>query len=169
MDLLEIIKTRRSVRSFTGESVPKKSLERILEAGRMAPSAKNRQPWRFIVIQDEALKGKIESAAFGQEYISQAPVVLALCTTNIDYMMPNGQKSYPIDLTFAASFMMLQAEYDGFSTCPVTTYDELEIKELLSVPYTMRVVMLMLVGKSEDTGVKNTRMSAGRIIAYDHW
>ncbi|MFW5743429.1 MAG: nitroreductase family protein, partial [Spirochaetota bacterium] len=112
MGLLPEIERRASVRSYTDEPVSQEALERILEAGRLAPSAKNRQSWRFVVVTDAGAREQIEDAAFGQEYVGKAPVVIAICTTNIEYKMPNGQLSYPIDLSIAASFMMLQATHE---------------------------------------------------------
>ena len=104
MGLLPEIERRRSIRSYLDRPVDEMQLDRILEAGRSAPSAKNRQAWRFVVVKDGEARRKIQDAAFGQEYLGQVPVVIALCTTNIEYKMPNGQLSYPIDLSIAASF-----------------------------------------------------------------
>ena len=84
MNLIQEIGEWVSTRPFTKESVDSVSLHRILEAGRKAPSAKNRQPWRFVVVQNETIRAKIESAAFGQEHVGQAPVIIAACSTNVD-------------------------------------------------------------------------------------
>ncbi len=169
MDLLPEILSRQSIKKFKSEPVEKDSLNRILEAGRRAPSAKNRQPWRFIIIDEKDLREKIERAAFGQEHVGQAPIIIAACSTNIDYVMPNGQLSYPIDITFAVSFMMLQAEHEGLGTCVITTYDEREIKELLTVPYSMKVVMLLLVGHPQERPFPESRKPIKRICSYNHW
>ena len=135
MDLLPEIARRVSIREYSDEPLENEQVERIMEAGRRAPSAKNRQAWRFVVVRDADMRKSLEAAAFGQEYIGQAPVTIALCTTNVEYKMPNGQWSYPIDLAFAASFMMLQAEHEGLGSCVVTTFKEEEVKNLLTVPY----------------------------------
>ncbi len=169
MDLLPEIKSRTSVRDFTPDPVSKAQVERILEAARLAPSAKNRQAWRFIVIQDAELRKRLESACFGQEYVGNAPVIVACCTTNIDYKMPNGQLSYPIDISIAASFMMLQAVREGLGTCMMTTYDEQDVRVALSVPYSMRVVMLLLIGHPASTGERAQKLPLRRIASYDHW
>jgi len=91
MALLPEIESRFSARSFTNKPVTDSQLSSIIEAGRLAPSAKNRQSWRFIVVEDATIREGIREAAFGQEYVGQAPVVIAFCTTNIEYKMPNGQ------------------------------------------------------------------------------
>ena len=169
MELITEIAEWVSTRNFTGEAVDPESVTRILEAGRKAPSAKNRQPWRFIVIKNESIRAQIESAAFGQEHVGQAPVIVAACTTNVDYRMPNGQWSYPIDITMAVSFMMLQATAEKLGACVVTTYDEQEIKDILTVPYSMRVVMLLLIGHPAEKPFPTQRKALKRIVSYNHW
>jgi nitroreductase len=170
MGMLEAIERRQSVRAFKHHPIQQEKLNRILEAGRIAPSAKNRQPWRFVVIQDKEKRLKIEEAAYGQEHVGQAPVIIAACSTNIDYRMPNGQPSYPIDISFAVSFMMLQAMHENLGTCIVTTFDEAIVKELLTVPYSMRVVMLLLVGHpDEEVPHPQERKSLPEVVAKEHW
>ncbi len=169
MDIIKEIKDRASVRKFKNKKIDRSIIDRILEAGRVAPSAKNRQPWRFIVIDDDNLKSRVEKAAYGQEYVGNAGAVIAACSTNIEYEMPNGQNSYPIDISFAVSFMMLQAEHEGLGSCVVTTYDEREMKSILTVPYSMRVVMLLLVGEKDEKFIERNRKSLNQISAYNHW
>lgn len=169
MDLLPEIEQRRSIRSFTNTPLSKEQIKRIVEAGRKAPSAKNRQPWRFIIITDQALKEKIKVAAFNQEYVSQAGAIIAACSTNIDYRMPNGQLSHPVDISFAVSFMMLQAVHEELGTCIVTTFDEQEVKDLLTVPHSMRVVLLLLVGHPDEIPFPESRKSFERIAVFNHW
>jgi len=169
MNILREILERHSVRNFKPVAIENDKLKRILEAGRLAPSAKNRQPWRFIVVKDKELKEKIKKAAFGQEYIVQAPVIVAACSTNIEYKMPNGQLSYPIDITFAASFMMLQAVHEGLGTCLITTFNEQLAKEILTVPHLMRVVMILAIGYAGEDMEPVTRKPIQKIISYNHW
>jgi nitroreductase len=169
MDILPEILARRSCRTFKGKSVEKSKLDRILKAGQLAPSAKNRQEWRFVVTQNPSLRKKIQEAAFGQEYVGGAPVIIAMCTTNIGYRMPNGQLSYPIDIAFAASSMVMQATREQLGSCIVTTFDEQEIKDLLSVPYAMKVVLLILIGYAGKVAEPTSRKPLKRIISYDHW
>ncbi|MBN2532228.1 MAG: nitroreductase family protein [Spirochaetales bacterium] len=169
MDVMREIVQRKSIRKFKPDKIDDDKVDRILEAGRLAPSAKNRQQWRFIVIQDKAIREKIKNAAYGQEYIEQAPVLIAACTTNIEYRMPNGQLSYPVDLSFAAAFITLQAVHEGLGTCCITTYDEQAVKEILTVPHAMRVVMLIGIGVSDEEPEKTPRKSIKKIVSYNHW
>jgi nitroreductase len=169
MGLMPEIERRTSVREFAPRPIDEAHIRRIMEAGRRAPSAKNRQAWRFIVIQDADTKARIKDAAFGQEAVGSAPALIALCTTNIEYRMPNGQLSYPMDLSIAASFMILQAVHEGLGTCPVTTFQEEEVKSILTVPHSMRVVMLLAVGYPVSKGEATNRLPVDRVVSYDHW
>ena len=169
MSILPEILERRSVGSFKPSPVSAAKLERVLEAGRLAPSAKNRQEWRFLVVQKKALRDKLQEAAFGEEKVGQAPVIIALCTTNIEYRMPNGQLSYPVDLGIAAAFMSLQAVREDLGSCLLGTFEEAAVKELLSVPYSMKVVLLMLLGHPAEPPEARPRKPLRSIVAYDHW
>jgi len=169
MAILDEILKRRSMRSFKPLSVSKEKLERVLEAGRLAPSAKNRQEWRFVAIQKKALREKIKEAAYGDDKVGQAPVIIAICTTNIEYVMPNGQLAYPVDLAFAAAFMSLQAVKEGLGTCCLTTFDEQKVKELITVPYAMRIVLLLLLGHPAEVPEPRPRKPFKSVVSFDHW
>ncbi|MCX7038462.1 MAG: nitroreductase family protein [Spirochaetes bacterium] len=169
MEVLPEILGRRSVRSFTSKALDRDQVERILEAGRLAPSAKNRQEWRFVVVQKKETRQRIMEASFNQEAVGQAPAIIAVCTTNIDYRMPNGQLSYPVDLAFAASFMVLQAVHEGLGTCCMTTFDEQEVREILTTPFSMRIVLLLLVGYPAETPEPTPRKPLRQVSGRDHW
>lgn len=169
MALLREIAERRSCKRFDGRAVEPAKLDQIVEAGRLAPSAKNRQEWRFIVVSRADLRDKIAAAAFREENVGTAPVVIASCTTNIDYMMPNGQHSHPIDLAVATTFMAIQAEAEGLQSCFITTFDEQEVKDLLSVPHRMRVVLLLVLGYAAEPAPPQPRKPLQQIVAYEHW
>ena len=90
MEILPAITARWSAKRFLSRPLSEQQVERILQAGRLAPSAKNRQQWRFVVVGRPDLRAKLADAAFGAEQVVTAPVTIAVCTTNIDYRMPNG-------------------------------------------------------------------------------
>jgi len=170
MDLLPEIVRRVSVREFVPKPIEGEVLDRILDAGRLAPSAKNRQPWRFVVFRDAEKKARLQEASFGQEHVGAAAAVIACCSTNTEYRMTNGQPAYPIDISMAASFMMLQAVREGLGTCIVTTYDESLVQDVVAVPYSMRVVLLLLLGyPAGEVSEHHERFSGSRIISFDHW
>lgn len=169
MQVIDEIRNWVTIKKYTNEAVEADVLDRILNAGSRAPSAKNRQPWRFIACTRDSVRAKIQNAAFGQDHVGSAPVIIAACTTNTEYKMPNGQDSYPIDISIAVSFMMIQARAEKLGACVVTTYNEAEIKEILTVPYSMRVVMLLLLGHPDEDPILTKRKLRSRVISYDHW
>ena len=169
MQVIDEIKNWVTIKKYTNEAVEADVLERILDAGIRAPSAKNRQPWRFIACTDDSVRTRIQNASFGQEHVGSAPVIIAACTTNIEYRMPNGQESYPIDISMAVSFMMIQARAEKLGACVVTTYNEAEIKDILTVPYSMRVVMLLLIGHPDEDPILTKRKLKSRVISHEHW
>ncbi len=169
MQILDEIKNWVSIKKYLSKPVESEVLGRILDAGVRAPSAKNRQPWRFIACTEQEVKSKITDAAYGQDHVRLAPVIIAACTTNTEYTMPNGQPSYPIDISMAIAFMMIQARAEKLGACVVTTYDEAEIKDILSVPYSMRVVMLLLLGYPDENPILTKRKLKSRVISHEHW
>jgi nitroreductase len=169
MDVLPEIVQRRSVRRFSDRAVEKAKLERILKAGQLAPSAKNRQEWRFIVVQKPSLKEDLARAAFGQPCVSQSGAVIAICPTNIDYRMPNGQLSFPLDLAIAAAFMTLQATREGLGTCLVTTFDQQQARDALSVPFSIPVVLLLVVGYADEEPEPQPRKPLRDVSSWGHW
>ena len=169
MALLPEIAERRSCLRFDRRAVASAKLDLIIEAGRLAPSAKNRQEWRFIVVRKADLRERIAAAAFREQNVATAPVVIAACTTNIDYLMPNGQYSHPIDLAVATTFMAIQAEAEGLRSCFITTFDEQEVKDLLSIPHRMRVVLLLVLGYATEATPAQPRKPLQQIVSYDHW
>ncbi|MBQ3647257.1 MAG: nitroreductase family protein [Spirochaetia bacterium] len=169
MGLLPEIKNRFSVRHFKNVPLDPEKLSRILEAGRLAPSAKNRQPWRFLVVDDPEIKSRLTSAAYGQQHVLSAGAVIVACSTNIEYIMPNGQPAYPIDITFAVSFMMLQAEKEGYGSCIVTMFNESEVHNILTLPYSMKAVMMLAVGEKDEEPVHTDRKSTSQVVSFNHW
>jgi nitroreductase len=169
MGLLPEIERRYAVKEFRADSVSEAILADIIEAGRLAPSAKNRQAWRFVVVTDVVLRNKIAEAAYGHDAVQSAPCVVALCTTNIDYKMPNGQLSYPVDLAVAGAFMMLQAEHCGIGSCPVTTFIEQDVGKIITMPYGMKIVMLIAFGYPADKPGLRSRLALPRIASRNSW
>ena len=91
MNVMEAIKTRRSIRSYKDQPVEPARLQQVLEAARLAPSANNRQDWKFIVVQDQQMREALAKACHNQEFVGQAPVVIAACSTNPTRLMASGQ------------------------------------------------------------------------------
>jgi len=169
MALLAQINNRYSVRSYQQKTVENEKLLVVLEAARLAPSAKNFQEWRFVVVQDAATRRKLMVAANNQAFVGAAPVVIACCATNTDYVMRCGQASYPIDLAIAIDHMALQAVEEGLGTCWVGSFYEDQVKSVLGIPKEVRVVELLVLGYPRDSIKPKNRLPVEKIACYEKW
>jgi len=167
--ILEAIKKRQSVRSYQDREISEGILQQILESGRLAPSAKNGQPWKFIVVRDEGLRKKLVPACKNQEFVGEASVVIVGCATNSNYKMGNGEFSYPIDLAIALDHMSLQAASLGLGTCWIGAFYQDQVKKVLDIPEEVRVVALMPVGYSKELGLERGRKPLSEIVCYDKY
>ncbi len=140
-DTIETILSRRSIREYKDEPVPFADLVTILEAGRQAPSAKNLQPWSFVVVMEPELKAALAAACNDQFWIAEAHLVIA--AVGLPALSP---KWYPVDVAIAMQNMVLAATSLGYGACWIGAFDQEAVKELLGVPEHLPVVCLAPVG-----------------------
>lgn len=170
MDIYEAIALRKSVRAFTDKDVSEELLTRLFEAARLAPSASNRQEWRFIVVRQPETRKKIALSAFGQKHIAQAPVVLVCCAETNNHIMACNQSCYPIDVAIAVTHLTLCATAEGLGTCWIGAFYEDQVKSVLNIPDEIRVVALLPIGYPQDAGqVDKMRLPLETIVKYEHW
>ncbi len=170
MDVYEAIANRKSVRSFKDKDVPEEIISRLLETARLAPSASNRQEWRFIVVRDQATRKQLSVAARGQKFVGEAPVVLACCAETDGHVMACGQTCYPIDVAIAIDHITLCATADGLGTCWIGAFDEGEVKKILEIPLQIRVVGLLPIGYPKDASrVEKSRLPLEKIVKHERW
>jgi len=170
MDVMEAIKRRCSVRSYHDRPVEKEKLESILEAARLAPSASNRQEWRFIVVQDKQSRQLLMKAARNQAFVGQAPVVIACCAQTDNHTMACGQMCYPIDVAIAIEHMVLKATEEGLGTCWVGAFYEQQVKEILGIPEDIRVVELLSLGyPAQPCPAQKDRLGLEEIVMHERW
>ena len=169
MSVLDIIKRRRSTRRYKDDEIPEEVLLRVMEAARLAPSGKNLQPWKFILVKDKDLKIRLAQAARGQMFIARAPVIIVACGyPEQSYAhMGNYMKSWPIDVTIAIDHLMLQAEEEGLGTCWIGAFEEKSVKPLLNVPEDVRVLALTPLGYPDETPRDRGRKALEEIVSYD--
>lgn len=168
MGVMEAIRGRRSIRSFMDRPVEEEKLSAVLEAGRLAPSARNLQDWRFIVVRDPATRKRLAEAARNQEFVGQAPVVIAACGTS-DMVMTCGQPAYVLDVAIAVDHMTLAAVAEGLGTCWIGAFYEDKVKEILGIPEQIRVVALLPLGYPEQAARPTPRKKLDEILAYERW
>jgi len=139
MDTLEAIKTRRSVRSYTGGKIPRADLETLVDAARLAPSGNNKQPWDFIVVTDEGMINQLKVAS---QWMDKAAAIIAV-------VMDPSSRWWVEDASAAVENMLLACTALGYGACWLEGYTlprEEEFKELLGIPKSKRLITLVPVG-----------------------
>jgi len=170
MDVFEAIAARKSVRAFVDRPVEEDVLTRILEAARSAPSARNGQEWRFVVLRDRAMRERIALEAARQPFIGTAGVLLACCAQTDGRIMRCGQAAYPIDVAIAMDHLTLAATALGLGTCWIGSFDEILVKQMLGIPPEVRVVQLMPLGYPVDPApVAKRRLRLDDIVRREQW
>ena len=167
MELMEAIKARQSIRDYEDRPVPEVKLRKVLEAGRLAPSASNRQRWKFIVVRESKRRQELSRAAGGQTHIAKAPVVIAAVATMPEYVMKCGVPAYAVDLAIAVDHMTLAAVDEGLGTCWVGAFSQEEARDILKVPGDCRVVTLLPLGFPRQAGNAKGRKPLDEIVCYE--
>ena len=163
MNFMDLIESRRSVREYADRPVAREKIERCLEAARLAPSACNSQPCRFIVVDEPALRQAVARAALGpagsfNRFAAAAPLLVAVTVernihTQIGGLL-KGMRYNLIDLGIAAEHFCLQAVEEGLGTCMIGWFGGRRVKRLLGVPRGRKVGLLIAVGYPADGEIK---------------
>ncbi|HEX3043839.1 MAG TPA: nitroreductase family protein [Bacillota bacterium] len=151
MSFLEIAKKRYSVRSYQKTPVEPEKLQQVLEAGRIAPSAVNFQPWVFVVAQTEAARKKI-ATAYPREWLLQAPVIIVICGDHSQsWKRRDGKDHCDIDAAIAIDHMALAAADLGLGTCWVCAFDAPLCRQALGLPEHLEPIALLPLGYPADS------------------
>ncbi len=169
MDVRKAIQSRRSIRAYDSHEVEEDKLARVLDSGRLSPSAGNRQERRFIVVRDAKKRQLLSEAARNQKFVAEAPVVLAACSVETKYTMACGQLAYPIDTAIAVDHITLAAVEEGLGTCWIGAFNEKKVKEILSIPNNIRVVALLPLGYPSAIPRPTPRKSLDEIVMWEKW
>jgi nitroreductase len=153
---LSLVLNRQSVRKYIDRPVEPEKVKRCLEAARLAPSASNSQPWKFIVVDDPELKQKVAAATIGplstfNTFVPGAPVIIAVVIEKMKVITKIAaefkERDFPwIDIGIAAEHFCLQAAEEGLGTCMLGWFSEEPIKKLLNVPKNKRIGLLITLG-----------------------
>lgn len=170
LDVLEAIRTRRSIRSYLDKPVEDEKLQKILEAARLSPSAVNFQPWDFVVVQEKAAKERLLQA-YNRAWFAKVPVVIVVCASpEKAWRRIDGEEFWKVDAAIAAQSMVLAATSEGLGTCWICAFDEKTVKEALGVPENVRVVALLALGYvAEKKEPVTERKTLEQIVHFDHW
>jgi nitroreductase len=168
MTVTEAISNRYSCRSYQDRPVEKEKLEKILEAARLAPSAKNLQDWRFVVVTNPDMRRHLAEAANNQMFIANAGVIIAACS-NSDHVMRCGQAIGPLDVAIALEHIALAATEQGLATCWIGSFWPEKVGALLDIPKDITIIELMALGYPADTRKTPSREPIENIACYEKW
>ena len=168
MDVFEAIEGRYSCRAYSDRAIEEVKLERVLDAARLAPSARNFQDWRFVVVKDGGVRGQLVEAANGQGFVGEAAAVIVACS-NSDYVMRCGQAVGPIDVAIALEHIALQATAEGLATCWVGSFFPHKVRQILGIPDDIEIIELMPIGYPADEKPARKRGTLEDIVCYDKW
>jgi len=178
---MDLIKHRKSIRNFLDKPVEREKIMLCLEAARLAPSASNSQPWRFIVVDDEQLKNKLCDAAFGGLYFinsfcKTAPVLIVIISEKSKFLtriggMFRGVKYYLIDIGITGEHFVLQAEELGLGTCWIGWFNERAVKSILNIPQQKKIDVLIALGyyDRDKLGSEHGREPMDRIASFNSY
>ena len=166
--ILDAIEKRQSIRAYKDEPIKEDELREVLEAGWMAPSGCNKQPWKFVVVQDRAMIGKLVHAIGGQEFVGKAAALVVACKDGTGYHIGKRYDGGVIDITIALDHMTLQAASIGIGTCWLGMYDGEEVEQLLGIPAQNPVVAILAMGYPEgEPGRKPRRKAFDDVVCWE--
>jgi len=173
MDIFEVFKDRRSIRRYTDQPVSGETVLQVLEAARLAPSWKNMQCWRFLVLREESDRSKLTDAVPdgnpGKKAILSAPVVIIVSANPQESDVENGIPYFVADSAIAFEHMCLAAHALGLGTCWMGWYDEEKLKQLFDIPDEFRVIGFTPLGYPNQQPKPRPRKELSEIAFFDTW
>ena len=173
MDIFQAINSRRSIRKYQDVPIEWEKVGQVLDAARLAPSWKNMQCWRFLVLNSPEKK-EVLLCAFsddnpGKKALAQAPVIILACADPAQSGVENGIEYYIADTAIAFEHICLAAHGLGLGTCWMGWYDEPAMKELLGIPAGIRVVGVTPLGYPDQEPKQRPRKDLHEIAYYNNW
>jgi nitroreductase len=169
MEFQDIIQNRRSVREFRDEAVPDEKLSRVLEAARLAPSAGNRQPWKFVVIKDANKRKALTQSANNQAFVGQAPIIIVAVALMPMKIMTCGVPSYAVDLAIAIEHIVLAAVDEGLGTCWIGAFSQEDARNIVGIPDKYKVVTVMPIGYPVAETAARSRKPIEEVVCYERF
>ena len=165
MSLVDIVLSRRSIRRYEQKEIPKDVLDKILEAGRQAPSAANRQPWHFIVLTDDEVKIELSKGLFNRHIKNSAFTVVGCANTGLWHI---GTKKWSIvGTSIALQNMVIAAWAMGIGSCWIGDFKEDYVKQLLDIPDKWKVVALISFGYPAEKPHPKRKKPFEKIVSFN--
>jgi nitroreductase len=178
-EILNLIINRQSDRKYSDRPIEQEKLGRIIDAGRMAPSACNAQPWKFVVVTEPELIAKVAQAASAKligmnGFVAQAQAIITVIRERPNLSSKVGatikNKDYSlIDIGIATENICLQAEAEGIGSCIIGWFDEGKIRKLLAIPKSKRVELLITLGYSLSDKREKRRKPPTEVVSYNKY
>jgi nitroreductase len=169
MSFLDLALKRSSVRAYSPAPIREDLVQSVLEAGRLAPSAANFQPWHVIVVTDEEQKRALKEA-YNKDWFWKAPVILVVCVEPSKAWTRMDGKNYAmVDGAIAMDHMTLCAADLGLATCWIAAFDPVKVKEVLGLPATVEPLVMTPLGKPAAEPQPKKRKSLEEIVHQDRW
>lgn len=176
---LELVQSRQSDRAYLDKPVEKEKIERILETVRLAPSACNAQPWKFVVVTEPEKRLQVADATANKllamnHFTKQAPVQIVVLEESANFTSTVGgwatNKHYQhIDLGIAAAYITLAAADEGLGSCIIGWCDEKKVQKALDIPKNKRVILVILLGYSVQPLRDKKRKTKDEIVSYEKY
>ena len=164
LDAIAAIMQRRSIRSYKPDPIPEDDLRTILEAGRQAPSAGNRQPWEFVVVRDRQQRCDLAQACKNQVWMAEAPVIV--CGVGLPQV---SERWWRVDTAIAMQNMILAAWALGYGTCWVGAFEEDQVRQVLAIPEDLCPVALTPIGVPDDRPDARPRKDWGQAFHAERY
>ncbi|MDH5450695.1 MAG: nitroreductase family protein [Candidatus Bathyarchaeota archaeon] len=165
MSLVDVILSRRSIRRYEQKEIPKDVLDKILEAGRQAPSAANRQPWHFIVITDYEIKKELSKGLVNRHIKNSTFTVVGCAYTGLGHI---GTRKWSIvGTSIALQNMVIAAWAMGVGSCWIGDFRENKVKQLLNIPDKWKVVALISFGHPAEKPEAKKRKRIKEIVGFN--
>lgn len=170
MNVFEVIRSRRSIRKYKPAPVEPEKLSQILEAGRLAPSAKNLQPWHLIVVTEEEDRKALKTA-YDADWFVNAPVIIVACgDPSTAWRRKDGEEFWKVDVSIAMQSMILAAWELGLGTCWIGAFNEDAARKTLKIPANIRVLAMTPLGyPDEEKGEVLNRKPVNEIVHKQKW
>lgn len=163
MSFIDTVLSRRSIRRYEKQDIPKDVLDKILEAGRQAPSAGNKQPWHFIVLSDYDIKEKLSHGKWNT-FVKDSAVTIVGCGYIGDEY---GRKWSTVDISIALQNMVIAAWGLGIGSCWIGDFKEAEVKRLLNIPEDRKVIALVTFGYPAEKIESRQKKPMDDIVSYN--
>ena len=171
MKFIELAEKRCSIRKYKSDPVPKEVLNEVLKAGNLAPTAKNLQPFHFIVVRDSARLDEL-AKAYPAAFFREAPVVIVICTeafkgwTRDRY---DGKNYCEVDAAIAIDHMTLAATDLGLGTCWIGAFDPDKVTDAMGLPDGIKPIAMLPLGYPDEAGRRKTRKPLEKLVRYEQW